>query len=563
MDSPGMGKGIKNPLRRAEEKQGSSRWEIFLDKFIETYFSINPDFAVNAGRHEFDGRLPDWRPEKISSDIRWLREQHDLAFDFDPGSLDSPERFERDYLTAMVRGDLFWLDSARWPFRNPYYYLPSLDPNVYVLREYAPIGKRMEAYVSYAGAIPSALKLIRENLAVPLPPTYADLGMRVFRGLADYCGTDVRRYFEETGSEGLRREFHLSNGRAVSAMMETAGWFGRQHPEPAGGFELGPELLAGMLGETEMVHLPLDELEEMGRRDLERNLRALHDACSSYAPGRTVKECAEYVNAIKPEGGPVKAAVRQLRELRDFLVSKDLVTVPDGRHPLVRESPSFMRWNLAYMDIPGMFDGDLPPVYYISPPDPSWSGEERDLFVPGESNLLFVSAHEVWPGHFLQRRHAVRTCSKLAGTFSSYAFSEGWAHYAEEMMWDAGLGEGAPCVRTGMLLNALLRNVRFLSAIGLHSGKMTPAESERMFRETAFQDPGSARQQAMRGTFDPAYLNYTLGKMMIMKLRKDWMGSKAGKGDLREFHDILLSYGAPPVPLVRREMLGHEDGGII
>jgi uncharacterized protein (DUF885 family) len=174
--------------------------------------------------------------------------------------------------------------------------------------------------------------------------------------------------------------------------------------------------------------------------------------------------------------------------------------------------------------------------------------------------------HEVWPGHFLQFLHSNRNPSKIASIWVGYAYAEGWAHYGEEMMWEEGLGNGDPEQHVGQITAALLRDVRFLSAIGLHTGKMTVAESERMFQERAFQDPGSARQQAARGTYDPAYLKYTLGKLMIRKLRSDWVARQpaAGAGGdprryWRAFHDQFLSYGGPPIPMVRAAMVG--EGG--
>jgi uncharacterized protein (DUF885 family) len=182
--------------------------------------------------------------------------------------------------------------------------------------------------------------------------------------------------------------------------------------------------------------------------------------------------------------------------------------------------------------------------------------------LPGRANLLFTSVHEVWPGHFLQFLHANRSPSKFGQVFVGYAFAEGWAHYTEEMMWEAGLGNGDPETHIGQLLNALLRNVRFLSAIGMHTGAMTVEESERMFREQGFQDAGTARQQAARGSFDPAYLNYTMGKLIIRKLREDWTASRGGKQAWQSFHDEFLKYGGPPIPLVRKAMLGADKGSL-
>jgi uncharacterized protein (DUF885 family) len=179
-------------------------------------------------------------------------------------------------------------------------------------------------------------------------------------------------------------------------------------------------------------------------------------------------------------------------------------------------------------------------------------------YIPGESDLLFTSVHEVMPGHFLQFLHANRSQNQFGRVFVGYAYGEGWGHYSEEMMWEAGLGAGDPGVHVGQLSNALLRNCRFLSAIGLHSGRMTQEQSYQMFRTQCHQDEGNARQQAARGTYDPAYLNYTLGKLMIRKLRDDWAASRGGEKAWKAFYDGFLSYGGPPIPLVRQQMMGGK-----
>jgi uncharacterized protein (DUF885 family) len=194
-------------------------------------------------------------------------------------------------------------------------------------------------------------------------------------------------------------------------------------------------------------------------------------------------------------------------------------------------------------------------VYYIAPPDPSWTPQEQRDYLPGKADLLFTSVHEVWPGHFLQVLHSNRTESLVARLFVGYAFAEGWAHYTEEMMWEMGFGNGDPETHIGQLTNALLRNARYLSAIGLHARGMTVEESERLFREEAYADAGTARQQSTRGTYDPAYLNYTMGKLLIRQLRDDWTASRGGRKAWREFHDRFLTYGGPPIPMVREAMM--------
>ena len=178
--------------------------------------------------------------------------------------------------------------------------------------------------------------------------------------------------------------------------------------------------------------------------------------------------------------------------------------------------------------------------------------------MPGKMDLLFTSVHEVMPGHFVQFLHANRSPSLFGQLFVGYAFAEGWAHYAEEMMWDAGLGRGDAETHIGQISNALLRDCRFLSAIGMHARGMTQADSLKMFREQCYQDEGNAEQQAARGTYDPAYLNYTMGKLMIRKLRDDWIATRGGRKAWKAFHDEFLSFGGPPIPLVRAAMMGGD-----
>ncbi len=531
-------------------------WDAFVQSYLDRYFAAHPDVAVIAGRHEYDGVLPDWSPRALRREARRLRAWRDDVAAYDTTGLDARRRFERDYLIAQADGDLFWLERAGWPYRNPTFYLTSLDPAVYVSRPYAPLRARMEAYVTYARAVPEAARQIRQNIRTPLPRTYVDRAVSGFGGLAEFYLGDVPRVFASVNDARLQAEFRRANVAAAASLRDLAAWFAAQRSRATDNYAIGAGLFREMVWATERVDVPLAELERVGRADLERNLRALRQACASFAPGQSLDECTRRVRATKPPEGPVDGARRQLGRLRQFIVENDLVTIPGPEQATVAEAPPYNRANLAYINIPGPYETNLPSTYYIAPPDPAWSAREREDYLQGETPLLFVSAHEVWPGHFLQFLHANRSRSKFGQVFVGYAFAEGWAHYAEEMMWDAGLGSRSPEVHIGQLMNALLRNVRYLSAIGLHTGQMTVAESERMFREQAFQDAGSARQQAARGTYDPAYLNYTMGKLMIRRLRDDWTASRGGRTAWREFHDTFLSYGGPPIPLVRRAMVG-------
>jgi hypothetical protein len=537
-------------------------WPGFVETFIDERFKADPYFAVQAGRHEYDGKMSDWSRAALDADVVELRKSQAALEKFDPATLAPVQRFERDYLQWVIASQLFWMTSAESPYRNPAWYLERLDPSMYLTREYAPLPKRLEGLLGYARAVPALAANIRANLRTPLPKAFVERGVAGFGGYATFFREEMPAIFAQLSDEAQVRELNEATAVAAAAMDELTAWLESQRTTATDDFALGAAKFLEMLRETELVDTPLEELELIGRKDLERNLAALKEACGSFAPKASLAACVGKMRSRKPSGGSVEGARAQLATLRQFVLDKKIVSIPSQEQALVAESPPYNRGNFAYISIPGPYENPaVKATYYVAPPDARWSAEERNAYLPGEAYLLYVSAHEVWPGHYLQSQFSNANPSRAQALWWDYAFGEGWAHYAEEMMYGAGLGAGQPEKRVGMLANALLRDVRFLSAICLHSGCMSLAESEKMFREQAFADSGNARQQALRGTYDPGYLAYTLGKLMIRKLRADWLAANPGSTPM-QFHDKFLSYGAPPIPLVRRAMLGTADSAL-
>jgi len=545
----------------AASTASANDWPRFVDDFIEQYFRANPGTAVIAGRHEFDGQLPDWSAAGIQREIERLEQQRARVLEFTDAALTTDEqRFQRDYLLSRIDNDLFWYRDAKQPTTNPAFYLNyGLDPSTYVTVPYAPADQRLRAFVKYARGVPNAAAQIRQNLAGPLPKTFIDFGVSGFGGLAEFFRSDAIAAFAEVKDEQLQADLRAAIEPAAKAMDELAQALESQRPKATDAFALGPERFSLMVKMTENVTTPLEKLEAVGQADLDRNLAALQAACAQYLPKAPLEKCVEKQGANKPEGGAVAGARAQLAQLRQFVADRDLVTIPGTETALVEEAPAYKRQNFAYINIPGPYEKGLPSVYYIAPPDPKWSKAEQDAYVPGKADLMFTSIHEVWPGHFLQFLHSNRSQWRFGQLFVGYAFAEGWAHYVEELLIEEGIAKGQPELQIGQLLNALLRNVRYMCAIGLQTKGMTVEQCEQMFKEKAFQDPGNARQQASRGTYDPAYLNYTMGKLMIRKLREDWLAANPGK-TRKQFHDQFLSLGGPPIPLVRAQMIKGPAG---
>jgi uncharacterized protein (DUF885 family) len=593
----------KTPAPRPPS-QASQQWKQTADGFVQSYFAAQPAFAAQEGKHEYDGQLPDVSAHGIKREIARLHDERDQLNAVDPSQLEPQERFDRTYLLNVVDRDLFYLEKAHFPSTNPYWYLNAagIDPDMYLSRNYAPLNVRMKGYIKYARGIPKLTTDIQENLKGPLPKTYVELGIAVFGGLVDFYKKDVAAVFASVNDPAIQKDLGEADTNAANAMANLTNYLTGLRKTATDNFAVGKDLYAQMVKDTEMVDLPIEQIEAAGRADLERNTAAIKAECANYLPKGTIAACVAKVAAKKPAEGTLDAARRQLIMLRDFVQKNNVVNIPNDDQALVAEAPPYNRNNAAFIQVPGPYDKGVAATYNIAPPDPKWSKAEQLQYLPSEATLLFTSVHEVWPGHFLQFLHSNSNPDKLEALWVGYAFAEGWAHYSEEMMYEEGLGRGDPELHIGQIMDALLRDVRLLSSIGLHTEGWTVAQSEKMFREQAFQDPGNARQQAARGTYDPAYLNYTLGKLMIRKLRADWVAKMSSGGAAvqpssaaapasapasaattgaamtgpamtgpsmtgasaapdqalwHDFHDKFLSYGGPPIPMVRKEMVGE------
>jgi uncharacterized protein (DUF885 family) len=538
----------------------SAGWPAFVNGFIEATFKANPGFAVMQGRHEYDGQIADLSQASIDAEVNRLKKAISDAEAFGNDKLTKEQQYQRDYLVAVAKGQLFWIDptGADQLHNNPAAYLNFVDPSVYVTVPYAPKEQRLKSYIKFLENVPRATEQMRANIKTPMATSFVDYAAKAFGGFAEYYPGDGMAAWKGVGSDEDQKALRAASDNAVKAMQDTVAWVESQRAAAKPTFALGKDKFQRMLADTEMVTTPVAELEKIGRADLESNQKLLREACSRYAPGATIPDCMLKMNADKPEGGPVAGARRQLPMLKQFIIDHDIVTIPGPEEAKVEESPPYNRQNSAYINIPGPYEKNLPSVYYISPPDPTWSKEAQLAYIPGKADLLFTSVHEVWPGHFLNFLHANRSKDMFGRVFVGYAFAEGWAHYTEEMMRQAGVGGGTDEVLIGQLSNALLRDCRFLSAIGMHTGTMTQQQSYDLFRNQCYQDEGNAKQQAARGTYDPAYLNYTMGKLMIRKLRDDWVATRGGQKAYKAFHDQFLSFGGPPIPLVRQQMMGGQ-----
>jgi hypothetical protein len=539
--------------------------ELYAAYFDGIPVGFGGTLGVGLGLHQYDGKLPDDSEAGVRRRIAFLTEARARLELLPANELSETSRLERDVFVTRLRGDLFDLSVRRTPWRSPLRYLGALSLLNYTSRDYAPIDERARAVLAICRGSGAFLATARQNLEAKLPRAALGFAIQMIGGQLTFIEKDAAAALAGVNDPQLKVDVTAGLAELVAQLSAYRDDLKGRLEQATDDFALGPQAFLRMLEETEGVKIDLPTLERVARADLERNRRALVEAAHAFAPGKPLTEALAAASADRPPAAEVVALGReQVVALRAFLDSHPLVTIPSNEQAEVRESPPFMRMNFASINQPGVFESrPLPSFYFISPPDPKWSEAEQLAYVPSRQGLLFTTIHEVWPGHFLDRLRRVRLTSKILRSFGSYASNEGWAHYVEEMMWDEGVAGNDPRAHIAQLLQALMRDGRMLAAIGLHTQGMTIDDAQKLFVEQAFQDVGTARQQATRGTLDPMYLNYTLGKLMILKLRADWRSKTGAAYNLRAFHDQLLSYGDAPLPLIRRAMLKDDSGAVL
>jgi uncharacterized protein (DUF885 family) len=520
--------------------------------------ALDPSEAVSLGFHEYDGKLPDLSPAAVETALAQLEKDHKALIGADAST--TRQRVERDVLLAAVRGQLVARVDLDRLHTNPMYALRAINLDAYILRDYAPLVQRARGVIELCRALPGYLAQARAGMKLPMPRPWIDTALLITKGHLEFADKDVRAQFSVTIPLANQADIDPALDLCKQALTEHAAWLEQQQPSGTATFALGPDKFRKMLADTQGLDIDLAKLAQIADADLARNTKAIEDAARLIGASRKTRDVVlEQAENKAAATELLELATQQTEAMRRFVEDRRIVTIPSKDVALVRETPSFARWNAASLNTPGAFEQTaLPAFYYISPPDPKWPPAEQRAYIIPTNDLLFTTIHEVWPGHFLQRLHINKSPSKVLRSFCTYSNNEGWAHYTEEMMFDAGAGDRTPQARIGMLKEALLRNVRFVAAIGLHTRGMTVDQATALFADKGFVDPGNARQQATRGTFDPMYLAYTLGKLMIQKLRDDWMAKHPGAA-LQDFHDEFLSYGCAPVPVIRREMLNEDS----
>lgn len=542
-----------------------------VDAYFDDFFRANPSQATSIGFHQHDRELEDFslaaHQRNRQKLLAYLREFTGL----NPSALSPLDRDDREIMIATIHELLLEEDRIQMWRKNPDLYSSAVTSSIFALvkRNFAPPEERLRSVIEREKQIPLALAQARSVLRNP-PRIYTEVALDQLPGNINFFETTVPEAFKDVKDGQLRDEFKESNDGAIAALKQYQTLLQNNLlPRSRGNFAIGSENYRLKLLYDEMVDVPLARLLKIGYAQLRRDQRAFVETARRIDPRKSPDEVLKELEKDHPSAQElIPSAQKMLDGLRQFLIDGKIVTVPGGAQAKVVETPPFMRaTSFASMDTPGPYETKATEAFYnITLPDPRWSREKQEEYLQGYNYPLLsnVSVHEVWPGHYTQflwvkNNPELSKVRKLTGAGSN---AEGWAHYSEQMILDEGYGRNDPKLRLAQLLDALLRDCRYIVGIKMHAQGLTMDQAKRFFVEEGRQQPVVGEMETKRGTSDPTYLMYTLGKLEILKLREDYRKQMGRNFSLLDFHDRFIKAGSPPVKIVRRQLMG-KDGPLL
>jgi uncharacterized protein (DUF885 family) len=546
---------------------GDGIFQKISEEFIAGEMAWSPEISVALGFHQYDGKLTNYSKTSLDSELVRLK-----TYDRQLGSLDtaafSPKVFY-DYriLRSGIHNSIFTFEDREAFTKNPMTYAGAIDPSIYVKRSFGPLEDRLRSIISIENGAPAVFAAAKANLADSLGRPYIDMAIEVAKGSASFLGKDLVSALKEVKNDSLMTAFKAANKTAIDQINAYIDWLKKEKlPKAHNHYAIGVEKYKKMLLYQEDISLSPDEILQIGLKELKKEQESFNAAAKVIDPTRNPVDVYHRTQLEHPTAESlIPDARKNLEAIRQFLLDKKIITIPSEVRAIVKETPEFARaTSTASMDIPGPFEKKATEAYYyITPVEPTWTAKQKEDWLAQFNYYTtdIVSIHEVYPGHYVQFLHLnASSATTLEKIYGSYAFVEGWAHYTEKMMVDEGYGNNGDSIRAAKYRiaqsgDALLRLCRLCVSIKMHCQNMSVDEATRFFMDNWYQGEKPCRQEALRGTFDPGYLFYTVGKLEILKLREDYRKQEGANFSLEKFHDLMLDNGMPPIRLLRERLL--------
>jgi uncharacterized protein (DUF885 family) len=562
------------PAPRPSTGEADAAFTRLADDYIAGYLAWRPQTGTSLGLHEYDGKVTDYSHASLVAELARLKSfDHWLAL-LNVIHLSPQASYDYRILRSAIEREIFGFEKMRIYSDNPMTYAGALDVNIYIKRDFAPLEERVGSVVAILNQAPQIMSAARANLAESLPRPQVETAIEEAEGIADFLAKDLVEALKDVKNETLMAGFKAANGRTIEEVRSYAAYLKTQKlPKATAPYALGREKYRKLLEYGEMVTLSPEQLLEIGMRELQRKQRVFAAAAREVDPARTPIEVFRAIQKDHPtEQNLIPDTAKDLDTIRQFVIDRRLIALPSQVRAKVAETPQFMRaTSFASMDTPGPFETKATEAYYyVTPVEADWPPQQKEEWLTAFNYYTtdIVSIHEAYPGHYVQFLCLnASPATRLEKIFGSYAFTEGWAHYAEQMMVDEGFGASpsptparaeqvkAAKYRLAQTDEALLRICRLCVSIRMHCQGMSVEEATKFFQENCYYEQKTARQEAIRGAYDPEYLYYTLGKLEILKLREDYRKQEGAKFTLQGFHNEMLRHGAPPIRLLREVLL--------
>ncbi len=542
-------------------------WDALVDRFFdEADFRFNPTSGTSAGFHRYDTQLEDFSRSSINQQVSILRQYEREVQAFPASNLNQEQAADRELVLGTIRSSLLDLESIRTWEKNADHYSSAATNAVFVImsRKFAPPEERLKSVIARERQMPKMFADARANLKNP-PRIYTEVAIEQLPGIVSFFEKDVPLAFAAVKDRALLDQFHQANAAVVRELQSYQTFLKNDLlPRSKGDFRIGADNFRKKLLYDEMVDIPLDRLLQIGYANLHQNQQFFRETAKKIDPSKTPQQILDAAEKDHPSADKLLDAFRNtLSGLREYIVQHHIVNIPSPVPPIVEETPPFMRaLTTASMDTPGPYEKVAKEAFFnVTLPEKNWTPEHvrQHLEMFNRGVITSTAIHETYPGHYVQFLWVPSAPSKVRKLLGASSNAEGWAHYCEQMMIDEGYGGGDLKLRLGQLQDALLRDARYIVGIEMHTGKMTFEQGVDFFVKEGMQIPSTALVETKRGTSDPTYLYYTLGKLEILKLREDYRKMRGSAFSLQEFHDNFLKQGFPPIKIVRRAMLGNDS----
>ena len=544
-----------------------AKFSQLAEEYLKGYLAWRPATGVYLGLHEYDGKVTDYSKASIDKETLRLKDFLQKLEAIDSTSLNKINYYDWQTLKSSIKNELFNIVELGSYHKNPMNYAYALDINIYVKRNFAPLEQRVKDIIAIEKNAPELYKNAQLNLDDSLALPHIQLAIDIAKGNISFLTNDVPIALKDVKNDSLMLAFKAANKTATDAINQYIEFLQKNKlPKANNNYAIGKENFEKMLLYSEDITMPVDNILAIGLKELKKEQEAFIAAAKIINPNKKAVEVYNEMQKEHPTADSlITDATKHLESIRQYVIDHKIVTMPSEVRVKLEATPPYARsTTTASMDTPGPFEKTATEAYYyITPVDPKWTLKQQEDWLASFNYYTtdIVSIHEAYPGHYTQFLHLnASKASKIQKIFGSYAFVEGWAHYTEKMMIEAGFEQNGDKIiaakyRLAQSGDALLRICRLCVSIKTHCYKMNIEEATKFFMDNWYQGDKPSRQEALRGTYDPGYLFYTLGKLQILKLREDYKKQEGNQYSLQKFNDAMLDNGMPPIRILRELLL--------